>query len=473
MVLVLLRRVLPAGLLLASLTWLACSPDSDIAGPTSVGEPNLAVTAGETHSWTTESGVTVTMRTLGALVGDGKSLAFGINDNDVVVGQAEGPDYSVAFQWTLAGGMTRIGVDGDGWTFTVADDINKNGVIVGSGLYLKEFGVGFRWDGESMQPLYSGADGPADPEVAYYDNTALGNRRNRGVLEAVVWESNSSEADPVFGSGERIHDANDNGDLVGVADHRAFMWMNYPSHLGEETQIAFDQLSNTLQGSAEGVNSHTQVVGYMWSPSDNRAFIWEKGTPTTGLPGLGGDHPTKALDINDHELIVGESVPTPDGKAHAVVWICREPVDLHPPEEVYANLKSSTANAINNNGLMTGIIYTWDRHSSAVVWTLGDGSGAGSCEPPTPEQQLDELKGEISNLADSGALSDDEANSMTKKVDNALKKIGQGKTGSAINKLSALINQINEFASSGNLTPDQAEPLLELAQGAIDGLRGG
>jgi hypothetical protein len=62
---------------------------------------------------------------------------------------------------------------------------------------------------------------------------------------------------------------------------------------------------------------------------------------------------------------------------------------------------------------------------------------------------------------------------MTKKVDNALKKIGQGKTGPAINKLSALINQINEFASSGNLTPDQAQPLLELAQCAIDGLSGG
>ena len=76
MVLALLRRVTPAGLLLASLAWLACSPDSDITGPVNVGGPNLAVTAGETYGWTTASGVTVTMQTLGALMENGQSQAF-------------------------------------------------------------------------------------------------------------------------------------------------------------------------------------------------------------------------------------------------------------------------------------------------------------------------------------------------------------------------------------------------------------
>ena len=65
MVLAMLRRVLPAGLLLASLTWLACSPDSDITGPTSVGGPSFAEAVGEPVTWEPEPGVTVTMQFLG------------------------------------------------------------------------------------------------------------------------------------------------------------------------------------------------------------------------------------------------------------------------------------------------------------------------------------------------------------------------------------------------------------------------
>jgi hypothetical protein len=105
-----------------------------------------------------------------------------------------------------------------------------------------------------------------------------------------------------------------------------------------------------------------------------------------------------------------------------------------------------------------------------VAWAIGDGGGG---EPPTPEEQLEELNGEIGGLAASGVLTGDEANSLIRKVDNALKKIGQGKTSSAINMLSALINQIGEFVSTGVLSTDQAEPLLELAQGAFDGLSDG
>ena len=104
-----------------------------------------------------------------------------------------------------------------------------------------------------------------------------------------------------------------------------------------------------------------------------------------------------------------------------------------------------------------------------MVWTIE----GGEAEPLTPEEQLDELKGVITDLKGDGVLNRGQANSMTKKVDNALKKIGQGKTKPAINMLNALINQINDFVLEGKLTPEQAEPLLDLAQGAIDGLSGG
>ena len=106
----------------------------------------------------------------------------------------------------------------------------------------------------------------------------------------------------------------------------------------------------------------------------------------------------------------------------------------------------------------------------AVAWTI---EGGGEGEPLTPEEQLDELKGVIAVLKEAGALNRGQANSMTKKVDNALKKIGQGKTKPAINMLNALINQINDFELEGILTLEQAQLLRGLAQGAIDGLSGG
>jgi uncharacterized membrane protein len=460
MVLALLRRVTPAGLLLASLAWLACSPDSDITGPVNVGGPNLAVTAGETYGWTTASGVTVTMQTLGALMENGQSQAFGIDDdNDVIVGKAQAPSM-VAFYWTAADGMQMI--DAEGWIATDAYDV-RGDVIVGLGFFEGAVAA-FRRIGAEMQPLYPDA-GLAVAEVVYKDNTAFGWRRNGSSRAAVEWRSGIDRAWLSFGDGINVKDANDSGFLVGaVSGPRAILWVDYPKHLDfPENQILLEPLPGTSLGQAEGVSENTKVAGHMWaSGSHNRAFIWDPVNETVELPGLVEGHSTKALDINDSELVVGES-ELADGNEHAVAWINRQPVDLHP-SMVGATI--STAQAVNNNGLIAGYVRI-DGGWQAVAWSIGDG------EPPTPEEQLDELKGEIANLAASGVLSDDEANSMTSKVDNALKKIGQGKTGSAINKLGALINQIGECVSSGILTSEEAEPLLDLAQGAIDGLSGG
>jgi hypothetical protein len=145
-------------------------------------------------------------------------------------------------------------------------------------------------------------------------------------------------------------------------------------------------------------------------------------------------------------------------------------VDLHPPDGVTANLEVSTAKAVNNNGLIAGIVWTESNFSSAVVWTIeGD---VRDDDPSTPEEQLALLKDEIADLAAAGVLNAFQAWSMTRRVNVALRSIEAGWTRWAIFNLRLLVWQINALVDRGRLTPSQAEPLLELAQGAIDGLRG-
>jgi uncharacterized membrane protein len=474
MVLASLRRALLAGLLLASLTWLACSPDSDLTGPTSAGVPHSAATAGETYSWTTESGVTVTMQTLGALTEGGYSQAFGIDDNnDVIVGYAAAPApvYAAAFYWTPADGMQMI--EADGWTSTKAYDV-RDDIIVGAG-YFNGIQAAFRRVGTEMQPL-SLSDDQAIAEVVWEDGTAFGERRTGSVWTAVRWSPGSSEDYATFGDGINIRDANDLGDVVGeVFPPKAFVWRWYPNHTYPANQIELEPLDPTvdglasIDGQAEGVNEQTQVVGFMWGPSPNRAFIWDLVSGTAELDGLADGYSTKAFDINDDELIVGES-ELPDGNGHAVVWVNRHPVDLHPPDGVTANLEVSTAKAVNNNGLIAGIVWTESNFSSAVVWTIeGD---VRDDDPSTPEEQLALLKDEIADLAAAGVLNAFQAWSMTRRVNVALRSIEAGWTRWAIFNLRLLVWQINALVDRGRLTPSQAEPLLELAQGAIDGLRG-
>lgn len=469
-----LRRVLPGGFLLASLAWLACSPDSDITGPTSVGGPSFAEAVGEPVIWEPQPGITVTMQFLGELISGGWSQAWGIDDdNDVIVGQAltAPPVFTAAFYWTAAEGMKII--DPLGWSTTKAYDVRDN-IIVGSGS-LDGNQAAFRRVGSQMQAL-SLDDDEAIAEVVYEDGTALGQRKDGGLWEAVEWVPNFTDDHADFGDGINIRDANEVGDVVGaVFSKRAFLWRDYPlNHHVDVNEIEIEELPLTpdglasSKGQSEGVNEHTQVVGYMHDPSHHRAFIWDPVNRTSELSGLGDNYHTKAFDINDSELVVGESGP-PVGDMHAIAWINRQPLDLHPPE---AGATASTAQAVNNNGLIAGFI--WIAGSPrAVVWTIEGGGGGGEDEPLTPEEQLALLKDEIANLAEAGALSGYQAWSMTRKVNTALRRIERGWTRAAIISLRALVVQIEYLVRRGRLTSEQAAPLLELARGAIDGLRGG
>jgi len=56
---------------------------------------------------------------------------------------------------------------------------------------------------------------------------------------------------------------------------------------------------------------------------------------------------------------------------------------------------------------------------------------------------------------------------LNSKLEGAIDKIADGKNKVAINKLNAFINQVNAFVSSGKLTSQQGQDLINAVQEII------
>jgi polyhydroxyalkanoate synthesis regulator phasin len=83
---------------------------------------------------------------------------------------------------------------------------------------------------------------------------------------------------------------------------------------------------------------------------------------------------------------------------------------------------------------------------------------------------VDDLISIIEELVDSGDLTGGQGNALVVKLENALEKLGDGKTNTAINQLGAFINQVEALVNAGTLTPEEGEALIEAAQFIIDQL---
>jgi hypothetical protein len=91
----------------------------------------------------------------------------------------------------------------------------------------------------------------------------------------------------------------------------------------------------------------------------------------------------------------------------------------------------------------------------------------------TPQDAIDDLITEqVEDLEDSGVLNHGQGNAFTSKLENAIKKIDQGKPKPAINMLNAFINQVNDFIIEGILTPTEGQALIDAANAIISSLGG-
>ncbi len=127
----------------------------------------------------------------------------------------------------------------------------------------------------------------------------------------------------------------------------------------------------SLGGSAfaHAINKKGQVVGYSFTGSGNRAFLWENGVMTDlGLLSEGEFHDSYATAINDSGQITGYSHAA-DGSFQAFLYSDGK---MSPLYEIDA--LSSNGSGINKKGEITGTasgVATEPPYTSAFLWKEG------------------------------------------------------------------------------------------------------
>jgi hypothetical protein len=96
----------------------------------------------------------------------------------------------------------------------------------------------------------------------------------------------------------------------------------------------------------------------------------------------------------------------------------------------------------------------WGPTGNTVIAPL---SGAGAASGIMDDVQV---------LIEAGVISGGHANALMQKLTNALASINNGKTNAACGQLGAFINQVNDLAAQGLLSPTQAAALVAAANNA-------
>jgi len=85
-------------------------------------------------------------------------------------------------------------------------------------------------------------------------------------------------------------------------------------------------------------------------------------------------------------------------------------------------------------------------------------------------QATQTLIGDVVLVAAKNGLNSGQTNSLTKKLDNAIKSLGKCNVNSARGQLGAFINEVDAYGRTGKLTPTEAAALILSAQAIIASL---
>jgi probable HAF family extracellular repeat protein len=256
-----------------------------------------------------------------------RSLAVGVNAAGDVAGgidvQLESGDIrQEAVVWDAGGEMTRLGFL-PGGTFSVGQDINDNGWVVGvagaDGHY-----HGFLWDGDGPIEALPTPAGTTDAYAVAINTLGDVVGSASAMSEpprAVLWKGGAATTlDPLAaGAAASATDINDFGQIVGNSTTTAPPWVARNPVLWQDgTVIDLGSLGGAF-GVAQAVNDHGQVVGLMTDDANvNHAFVWQDAVRAI-LDPLPGDVASVAADINDASRIVGSSTDE-TGTWRAVMW---------------------------------------------------------------------------------------------------------------------------------------------------------
>lgn len=390
------------------------------------------------------------------------SEAYGVNDNGWVVGvSATASGEQHAFVSTRDGGMQDI--NGSDWSFSRAEAVNNDGMVVGWGIKSGEGIRGFYWTAEAgmqsigVPSLHSSSYCFNVNDVGEIVGMALS---QSGIWNAIVWTTptNLTVLGSLGGTASRALDINEVGRVAGKstlndASSRAVLWIpqNPMVNLG------------TLGGSASeafGLNELSRVVGWARNEQNQqRPFYWDGNLNDLGT--LGGPN-GEAYEITDDGLIVGDS-ENGSLQMRATLWtLGNGTYDLGTLGGV-----ESHARDISGSGLIAGFALTESGERHAALWAVPDGGGGGGSTVP---ELLDDLTTGITDAFTNGTFKRYRAQSLLVLVGVAERQYGRNKLDQAARTLDNLIKHLRLYVRLGWLGEEEAQPLIDAAQAAIDQL---
>ena len=283
---------------------------------------------------------------LGTL-GGSNSIAFGMNDSESVVGEAE-TSTSDPNGEDFCGFGTHLICQPFYWQNSVMTPLRTLGGNNGVANWVNRFGT---------------VVGQA--ENATTDTTCPAPQKLE--FKAVSWENGKAkELHVKNGDPESIAFAiNDYGKIVGgsgtcTAFNPIFLNNLQPVHalLWEKGKVVdLGSLGGSYGNLATFINNQGQVVGFSDLAGDttSHGFLWTKANGMQDLGTYPGDIGSAAIGINNLGVIAGLSVIDTKGDSRAVVWSNNVVTDLNTLVQANPPLYLITACAINDRGEITGL----------------------------------------------------------------------------------------------------------------------
>lgn len=267
------------------------------------------------------------------------------------------------------GAQAGYAVDDLGST-SIITGLDANGTVIG--YYNVSPGVqhAFVWTQVSGFVDIGTLGGPNSVPVAVNNSTVVGwSLTSAGQQDAFVWTQTSGMVDigTLGGSGTIALAVNSYGVVVGegLASNNqlhAFVW----TQAGGMVDIG--TLGGTLS-SATAVNNNGMVAGWSYTAAGpSHAFVWTQAGGMTDIGSLPGISGTVVASINDNGLVIGDGIDPNTAQVHSFAW-----TQAGGMVDIGSLGGSTTALAVNNNGMVVGPGNISSTQEHAFVWTQASG----------------------------------------------------------------------------------------------------